>query len=43
MIFGAHFGSKFAVQKGVGYVRTLFLLVTILLLSKNVLEYTHIL
>ncbi|GAB6561391.1 MULTISPECIES: TSUP family transporter [Bacillus] len=43
MIFGAYFGSKFAVQKGVGYVRTLFLLVTILLIGKNVLEYTHIL
>ncbi|MGR5979108.1 hypothetical protein ACT7DJ_15915 [Bacillus cereus] len=24
MILGAYFGSKFAVQKGVGYVRTLF-------------------
>ena len=35
MIFGAYFGSKFAVQKGVGYVRTLFLLVTILLISKT--------
>lgn len=43
MILGAYFGSKFAVQKGVGYVRTLFLLVTILLIGKNVLEYTHIL
>ena len=40
MILGAYFGSKFAVQKGVGYVRTLFLLVTILLIGKNVLEYT---
>ena len=43
MILGAYFGSKFAVQKGVGYVKTLFLLVTILLIGKNVLEYTHIL
>ncbi len=34
MILGAYFGSKFAVQKGVGYVRTLFLLVTILLIGK---------
>lgn len=42
MIAGAYFGSKFAVQKGVGYVRTLFLLVTILLIGKNVLEYVHI-
>ncbi len=42
MILGAYLGSKFAVQKGVGYVRTLFLLVTILLIGKNVLEYTHI-
>ena len=38
MILGAYFGSKFAVQKGVGYVRTLFLLVTILLIGKNVLN-----
>ncbi len=35
MILGAYFGSKFAVQKGVGYVRTLFLLVTILLIGKK--------
>ncbi|EMA6343761.1 TSUP family transporter [Bacillus cytotoxicus] len=42
MIIGAYFGSRFAVQKGVGYVRTLFLLVTILLIGKNILEYTHV-
>ncbi|MBO1582145.1 MULTISPECIES: TSUP family transporter [Bacillus] len=42
MILGAYLGSKFAVQKGVGYVRTLFLLVTILLIGKNIMEYAHI-
>lgn len=42
MILGAYFGSVCG-SKGVGYVRTLFLLVTILLIGKNVLEYTHIL
>ncbi|MFD3447606.1 TSUP family transporter [Microbacteriaceae bacterium 4G12] len=42
MVAGAYVGSNFAVKKGVGYVRILFLIVTLLLISKNVLEYMHI-
>ncbi|MFX3625097.1 MAG: TSUP family transporter [Ectobacillus sp.] len=42
MAAGAYAGSKFAVKQGVGYVRILFLIVTLLLISKNVLEYMHV-
>ncbi|MGG0187712.1 TSUP family transporter [Bacillus rhizoplanae] len=43
MIAGAYLGSRFAVRKGVGYIRILFLTVTILLIGKNFWEYVHIL
>ncbi|MGG2067447.1 MULTISPECIES: TSUP family transporter [unclassified Bacillus (in: firmicutes)] len=43
MVAGAYFGSRFAVQKGVGYIRILFLAVTILLIGKNFWEYVHVL
>lgn len=42
MIAGAYAGANFAVKKGVSYVRILFLVVTVLLISKNILEYMHI-
>ncbi|QKE75774.1 TSUP family transporter [Arthrobacter citreus] len=38
-IAGAICGSKFAIKKGSGYVRTLFISVTCLLLAKNVYDY----
>ncbi|PGZ97235.1 hypothetical protein COE51_14930 [Bacillus pseudomycoides] len=43
MIAGAYFGSRFAVKQGIGYIRILFLIVTILLIGKNFGEYFHIL
>lgn len=42
MVVGAFAGTKFAVNKGVGYVRVLFLFVTVLLIGKNVVEYFHL-
>jgi uncharacterized membrane protein YfcA len=42
MVAGAYAGTNFALKKGVGYVRILFLLVTLLLIGKNVLEYMHV-
>jgi len=42
MIAGALIGTKFAIKKGASYVRLLFIFVTILLISKNVLTYFHI-
>ncbi|MED4650113.1 hypothetical protein COM13_05065 [Bacillus pseudomycoides] len=39
MIFGAFVGSNFAIKKGVSYVRILFIIVTLLLISKNILAY----
>lgn len=38
-IAGAICGSKFAIKRGSGYVRTLFILVTFLLLAKNTYDY----
>ncbi|AGK53702.1 TSUP family transporter [Bacillus sp. 1NLA3E] len=40
-IAGAICGSKFAIKRGSGYVRALFILVTILLLAKNVYNYFY--
>lgn len=42
MIFGAFVGSNFAIKKGVSYVRILFIVVTLLLIGKNVLDYIHL-
>ncbi|MEH7097724.1 TSUP family transporter [Neobacillus vireti] len=36
---GAICGSKFAIKKGSGYVRALFIVVTCLLLAKNIYDY----
>ncbi|HDX9577896.1 TPA: TSUP family transporter [Bacillus pseudomycoides] len=42
MILGAFVGSNFAIKKGVSYVRILFIVVTLLLIGKNILDYLHI-
>jgi uncharacterized membrane protein YfcA len=38
-IFGAIIGSKFALKRGTGYVRVLFIIVTCSLLAKNIYDY----
>jgi len=38
MIVGAIFGSRMAIKKGAAYVRPLYLLVTTLLIGKQVYE-----
>lgn len=38
-IIGAVCGSKFAIKRGSGYVRVLFIVVTVLLLAKNTYDY----
>ncbi len=38
-IIGAICGSKFAIKQGSGYVRILFIVVTVLLLAKNTYDY----
>ncbi|MBV7504492.1 TSUP family transporter [Bacillus sp. sid0103] len=38
---GAICGSKFAIKRGSGYVRALFIAVTFLLLAKNTYDYFH--
>ncbi|WP_129728181.1 TSUP family transporter [Ectobacillus funiculus] len=40
-IAGAICGSKFAIKRGSGYVRALFILVTFLLLAKNTYDQLH--
>ncbi|WP_342045544.1 TSUP family transporter [Bacillus sp. OTU530] len=40
-IAGAICGSKFAIKRGSGYVRVLFILVTFLLLAKNTYDQLH--
>ncbi|MEF2096382.1 TSUP family transporter [Bacillus sp. CFBP9009] len=39
MIAGALAGSKFAIKKGVAYVRVLFIIVTVILIMKNLMDY----
>ncbi|MBI5975091.1 TSUP family transporter [Staphylococcus canis] len=39
MIIGSYMGSKFAIKKGISYVRLLFIAVTLILLLKNVYDY----
>ncbi len=41
MIVGSYIGSSFAVKKGVSYVKLLFIIVTLLLLIKNLYDYIH--
>ena len=38
-IFGAIVGSRFAIKRGGGYVRILFIIVTVTLLAKNAYDY----
>lgn len=38
-VFGAILGTRFAIKKGSGYVRVLFIIVTIALLTKNTYDY----
>lgn len=40
-IIGAICGSKFAIKQGSGYVRILFIVVTVLLLAKNTYDYFY--
>lgn len=40
-VAGAICGSKFAIKRGSGYVRALFIVVTFLLLAKNTYDYFH--
>lgn len=42
MILGAFVGSNFAIKKGVSYVRILFIVVTLFLIGKNILDYIHL-
>ncbi|QOX60532.1 sulfite exporter TauE/SafE family protein [Staphylococcus capitis] len=39
MIVGSYFGAHFALKKGVGYVKNLFILVTAVLILKNIYDY----
>ncbi|AME06300.1 TSUP family transporter [Bacillus siamensis] len=39
MILGALVGSNFAIKKGVTYVRMLFILVTVILIGKNIFDF----
>lgn len=38
-VFGAIAGSKFAIKQGSGYVRILFIIVTVILLAKNTYDF----
>ena len=38
-IFGSIIGSRFAIRKGTGYIRALFIIVTLVLLLKNTYDY----
>lgn len=39
MILGSYVGAQFAISKGVGYVKLLFITVTALLILKNAFDY----
>lgn len=39
MIVGSYFGTQFAIKKGIAYVKLLFIIVTILLIGKNAVDY----
>ncbi|MDI7742225.1 TSUP family transporter [Lysinibacillus fusiformis] len=39
MIAGAYFGTKFALNKGTSFVRLLFIIMTIVLIIKNIYDY----
>ncbi|RXK18246.1 TSUP family transporter [Macrococcus sp. DPC7161] len=39
MIAGSYFGSQFAIRKGVSYVKILFIVITVLLIGKNAVDF----
>ena len=39
MICGSYVGAMFAIKKGVGYVKVLFIVVTAILILKNAYDY----
>ena len=39
MICGSYIGAMFAIKKGVGYVKALFIIVTAILILKNTYDY----
>lgn len=39
MIVGSYVGAQFAISKGVGYVKVLFIIVTAVLIVKNAYDY----
>ena len=39
MVIGSYTGAHFAIKKGVGYVKIVFIIVTILLILKNTFDY----
>ena len=39
MVIGSYTGAHFAIKKGVGYVKIVFIIVTILLILKNAFDY----
>lgn len=39
MVIGSYFGAQFALKKGVGYVKGLFIIVTAVLILKNIYDY----
>ncbi|SIK50740.1 Uncharacterised protein [Mycobacteroides abscessus subsp. abscessus] len=39
MIIGSYVGAQFAISKGVGYVKILFIIVTAVLILKNTYDY----
>ncbi|UDI78036.1 TSUP family transporter [Staphylococcus taiwanensis] len=39
MIIGSYIGAQFAIKKGVGYVKILFIIITALLILKNTYDY----
>lgn len=41
MIAGSYAGSQFAIKYGVSYVRILFIVVTVLLIGKNIVDYVQ--
>lgn len=41
MILGSYAGAQFALKQGVGYVKTLFVVVTSALILKNIYDYIH--
>lgn len=41
MVAGSYAGSQFALKHGVSYVRVLFIVVTVLLIGKNIVDYVQ--